>query len=284
MNELPEQFKDLSPESIKMIQEAIDSKVKAKVELHVERALAEQDELYSSKLEKLLEALDKNHSEKLTKIVESIDADRFSKMKKVVSKYEKTLNEDAKKFKAKLVESVSVYLDTYINDAIPTKDIQEAMKNKKAIAVLEGLRKTLAIDSAVEKESIKEAVLDGQAQISEASKKLESILAENAQLQKNLQNTQTALLIEQKTATLTEGQKAYIKKVMTGKSVEFIKENFDYTVKLLDRKSAERLESLKEEALTDREDVDHVISENTENEGESHANNLSPYLAELGKY
>lgn len=278
-----EQFKDLSEESQKLIQEAVDAKVQEKVQIHVERALAEQDELYSSKLEKLLEALDKDHTAKLEKVVSAIDADRARKLKSVVEKYEKQSNKDAKKFKKKLVESISDYLDAYLKEVVPVADIQEAVKNKKALALLENLRTTLAIDSAIEKKSIKSAIIDGQNQINEASKKLESITSENKTLKESLAKTQADLLVEQKTAALSEDQRAYIKKAMKGKSLSFINENFDYTVKLLEKNTADRLEYLKEEALTDREDVDHVITENTDGETET-SSTVNPYLSELGRY
>lgn len=284
MENINEQLKDLSPESLKMIQEAIESKVKAKVELHVEKALAEQDELYTKKLEQLLEAIDRDHTVKLEKVVEAIEQDRANKLKKVISKYEKTLNEDAKVFKQTLVESISDYLEAYLEEVVPTADIQEAVKNKKAAKLLESLRNTLAITSALEKESIKDAVLDGKNQINEASRKLESIQSENALLKESLQQTQADLILEQKTAKLNEQEKTYVKKVMAGKSLDFINENFDYTVKIFNKKLTDRLEVLKEEALNEREDVDHVVTEQTEDVITEGAKQISPYLQELGKY
>ena len=135
----------------------------------------------------------------------------------------------------------------------------------------------------LERESIKEAVLDGKNQINEASKKLESITAENATLKESLEKTQANLLLEQKTATLNEQEKKYVSKVMSGKSKEFINENFEYTVKLFNKNTSDRLEVLKEEALNERQDVDHVITESEEVLTEN-AKQISPYLAELGKY
>lgn len=284
METINEQLKDLSPESLKMIQEAIESKVKAKVQLHVEKALTEQDELYTKKLEQLLESIDKDHTNKLQEVVEAIEKDRTNKLKKVVAKYEKTLTEDANNFKKQLVESLSDYLETYLEELVPTSDIQEAVQNKKAAKLLESLRQTLAVTSALEKESIREAVLDGKAQISEASKKLESIQKEYQTLKESYEKTQAELLVEKKTATLNEQEKAYVKKVMKDKPVEFINENFDYTVKLFNKNTTDRLEVLKEEALNEREDVDHVV-ENTNDEVITESTkHVSPYLQELGKY
>jgi len=276
-----ETLKDLSEDSLTEIQQAIETKVKEKVTIHVEKALNEQDELYSKKLNQLLQAIDTDHSSKLAKVVEAVDADRSNKLKQVISKYESALSNDATAFKTKLVESISNYLETYLEEKVPVADIKEAVRNKKAITVLENLRNHLAVDAALQKESIKEAILDGKTQISEASSKLESVIQENAQLKSDLDGLQANLLIEQKSVSLDEQQKKYLKKVMAGKSAAFINENFDYTVKLFNKKSNDRLDSLKEEALSESSNVDRVILEQQE---EPITPEFSPYLKELSKY
>jgi hypothetical protein len=280
-----ETLKNLSEESMAEIQQAIEEKVQQKVEIHVQKALVEQDELYANKLKQLLEAIDKDHSIKLEKVVAAIDSDRAGKLKLVVSKYENALTADAEKFKKQLVESISDYLDTYLEEKIPVTEVQEAVRNKKAVKVLEGLRAHLAIDAALQKESIKEAILDGKVQIDEASKKLESVVTENAQLKHKLDKTNASLIIEQKTAALDETQKRYMKKVFADKTPEFINENFDYTLKLFNKKVDNRLESLKEEAISETTKVDRIILEQNEEEVVSESTQyLSPYLQELRKY
>lgn len=276
-------LQDLSPDTLKQIEEAIEAKVKEKTQLHVEKALIEQDTLYSSKLEQLLAAIDKDHTSKLERVVEALDKDRATKLATVIKKYEVALNEDAKKFKARIVESISDYLDLYLKEVVPAAEIKEAVRNKKAVTVLENLRNHLAIDAALQKTSIKEAVLDGKKQIDEASQKLESVVTENATLKKELDTIKANLLIEQKVANLDEQQKKYIKKVLSDKSPDFIAENFDYTLKLFNKKSNERLESLKEEALNESTRVDRV-PEQTEEVLNENVAQLSPYLAELRKY
>jgi len=278
-----ETLKNLSEESKVEIQSAIEQKVQEKVKIHVEKALAEQDELYSNKLSELLDAIDKDHSQKLEKVVEAIDADRANKLVQVVKKYEQALNEDANNFKSQLVESISDYLDAYLDEVIPATEVQEAVRNKKAVQVLENLRTHFAVDAALEKESIKEAILDGKTQINEASSKLESVIAENNTLQNELAKIKADLLIEQRTVSLNEQQKKYLKKVFSDKSPEFISENFYYTLKLFDKKVDSRLESLKEEALIESTNVDRVVLEQTE-EVINEDVQLSPYLQELRKY
>jgi hypothetical protein len=277
-------LKDLSEDSKSEIQKAIESKVNEKVQIHVEKALAEQDDLYAQKLKQLIEAIDKDHSVKLEKVVDAIDQDRSQKLKLVVSKYENALTKDANEFKNKLVESISDYLDVYLKEIVPAADIQEAVRNKKAVKVLESLRQHLAVDSVLEKESIKEAILDGKSQLNEASSKLESIVKENDVLKNELNKIKSDLLIEQRTVNLDDQQKKYVKKVFTGKSPEFISENFDYTLKLFNKKTGDRLETLKEEALSESTKVDRVILEQNDETINESTEQLSPYLKELSKY
>ena len=272
----------LNEEVLSEIENVFEQKINDKVEIHVESALNEQDELYTEKLNELVKKIDEDHSNKLKKVVEAIDTDRASKLKLVIEKYEDSLNEEAQGFQSNLIDSISDYLDVYLEEKIPVESVQEAVKNTKAKKILEGLRSHLAVDSALEKDSIKEAVIDGHNQINEASKKLESVAEENAVLKEELDTAKASLVLEQKTAGLDKRLKQYVNKVMKGKDAEFINENFDYTIKLFKKKESNRLETLKEEALSTRENVDRVIYEDTSNEVIEESN--SPYLSELSKY
>ena len=264
---------------LEAIETAFESRLEEKAKIHVDKALLEQDELYTSKLEQLLEALDVDHTKKLKKVVEAVDADRANKLKAVVAKYENVLTEDADAFKSQLVESISEYLDTFLQESVPAEEIKEAVKNKKAIAVLESLRKHLAVDSALEKDSIKEAVADGKNQINEATTKLESALQEKSVVEEELNTIKANLLIEQKTAKLDGRTSKYVKKMLEGKDLEYINENFDYTLKLFQKKEESRLEGLKTEALTETTKVDHIVEESVEAPAAS-----NPYMSELKKY
>ena len=273
----------LNEEVLSEIETVFENKVTEKAQLHVEGALVQQDELYTEKLNELVKKIDEDHSKKLEQVVQAIDNDRANKLKLVIEKYESSLNGDAEEFQSQLVESISDYLDVYLEEKIPTESVQEAVKNTKAKKILEGLRSHLAVDSALEKESIKEAVIDGHNQINEASKKLESVAEENAVLKEELNSVKSGLIIEQKTAGLDKRAKQYINKVMQGKDAEFIAENFDYTLKLFKKKESNRLETLKEEALSTRENVDRVVYEDTTQEIVSESAS-TPYMDELSKY
>ena len=74
--------------------------------------------------------------------------------------------------------------------------------------------------------------------------------------------------------------------MLSQKSYEFIKENFDYTLKMFDTAEVERLGNLKKEAITETvtKEVDRpVIAESTELK-ENNDPSFNSYLNELGKY
>ena len=169
---LPEQAEEvLTEESVQAIETAIEEKI----QLSVEAALTNQDELYAEKLEELVTAIDKDHTDKLKRVVEAVDHNNANKLIKVVKRYENELNGRASKFKDTLVESISDYLEEYLEESVPTQAIEEATKNRTAREVLSNLRKVLAVDSTLMSESVKEAVMDGKTQIDELNAKVNAL-------------------------------------------------------------------------------------------------------------
>ena len=111
----------LNEEVLSEIENVFEQKINDKVEIHVESALNEQDELYTEKLNELVKKIDEDHSNKLKKVVEAIDTDRASKLKLVIEKYEDSLNEEAQGFQSNLIDSISDYLDVYLEEKIQLK-------------------------------------------------------------------------------------------------------------------------------------------------------------------
>ncbi len=269
----------LSDESVNAIQEALE----AKVDLAVEAALVEQDEVYAAKLGSVMESLDKDRTIKMKKLMEAFDRDKTAKLVKVVKKYEREQQSDLIRFKKQLTESVSAYLEEFLSESIPAKDIEQAVKNKTAMNVLENLRRVFAIDSAVMKESVSDAILQGK-------NELDKLRNENASLKSNLKviteeknNTQVKLFLEGKTSKYPESKKNFIKKALGDKSLTFIKENFDYTVRLFEKQEKKQLEVIKEEALQNRKHKpdfvknQKIITEKVSNDVEEN----DPYLSIL---
>jgi len=248
-NILPDQVKDLLTEdSLNTIETALQEKTS----LLIETALINQDELYSQKLQQLMKAIDKDHTSKLKRVVEAVDISNARKLSTVVKRYEREINKNAKSFKNTLVESISDYLEEYIDEAIPKDAIVEATKNKTALSVLTNLRKVLAVDAALMKESVKEAVQDGKTQLDTLSEQVTKLEKENKILKESYLKTKADLILEEKTSDLPDKKKEYIKKVLGDKTPKFIEENFDYTLRLFDKKEKEKLTQLKDEAFSRR--------------------------------
>jgi hypothetical protein len=246
---LPTELQDvLTEESV----EAIETALKEKVELSVEAALTSQDELYAQKLKTLIESIDRNHASKIKNIIESVDTNNAAKLIKVVKKYEAELNVGAAEFKDTIVESISNYLDEFIEEAIPTAAIEEATRNKTAAAVLNNLRTTLAVDSSLMAESVKSAIIEGKGEIDQLKADLAKLKKSNAVLQESYNEAKSAVFLESRTSKYSDKKATYLKKVLSDKSPKFIEENFEYTSRLFDRKEKEQLEVIREEAISNR--------------------------------
>jgi len=272
---LPESVKEvLTEESVRTIEEAI----KDKLSLSVEAALTSQDELYSEKLQELIKAIDSDHTSKLKRIVEAVDSNNAQKLIKVINKYESDLNKGANEFKSTLVESISDYLEEYVDEAVPAAAILEATQNRTATEVLKNLRKVLAVDSSLMSESVKGAVMDGKTQIDELAGKVTKLERENKLIKEAYNKTKADLLLESRTSKLPAKKAEYLHRVLGDKTPKFIEENFEYTARLFDKKESERISVIKEEAFTQRRvkaDAPKIVQEKKEVS--------NPYLEELAR-
>jgi hypothetical protein len=285
---LKEATKDILTEDVlKEIETAFNSAVEDRAQIHVEKALSEQDEDYAKKLETIIEAIDADRTKKLQKVVEALDTDRANKLKQIVAKYEKALVKEATDFKSSLVDQISNYLELYLDEKLPLAEIQEAVENKRATNVLNEIRNMLAVDMALAKDSIKDAIVDGKTKIDEAAKQLEDSKKLIKELSAKLSKNEAELVLEKRVAKLGEDEKAYMKKMLNGKSAQFINENFDYTLGLFSKTEEERLANLKSEAVSETvaSTVDRpVIEESVEEKVQQSNPVFGAYLSELHKY
>jgi len=234
-----------------------------------------------------LEAIDKDHTAKLQKVVKAIDVNHGEKLKAIVEKYQTALVSEASSFKSNIINDVSTYLDAYVDEAIPKAQIQEAVQNRRAQVVLEQIKEFLGVDSALAKKAVKSAIIDGKKQIDEANEKLEAIQKEHKVLVEKYNSIASDLILEKKTAGLSDKKKGYINRIMKGKTAEFINENFDYALNLFNKNESERLHDLKESAIkksvASEVDVPQIIEEKVQPRDETVVQ-MNPYLKELSKY
>jgi hypothetical protein len=248
--------KVLSEETLAAIEQAFNHKV----DLSVEAALLEQDEIYATKLANLIESIDKDHTAKMKLIAESIDKSNAKKLQTLSKIYEKANKKEAAKFKAQLVESISSYLDEYLKESLDNLGIEEAVKNKNAYVVLENLRGVLAVDSAVMKDSIKDAMIDGKKQIDTLAKENVDLKKKYEALLEQHEKMKVTSILEEKTAKFSEDKKKFVRKALSDKSPKFIEENFDYVSRLFDKQDKSRRENLKEEAIKSRKVVPDFVA------------------------
>lgn len=286
----------LTEDTLSAIEEAFNAAVEtrteealgSKVELHVEKALLEQDEDHAKKLESLLEAIDTDHTAKLQKVIKAINENHTDKLRSVVKRYKGALISEAKEFKKQMVDTVSKYLDVYLENAVPTQDIKEAVKNRKALDKLNEMRRFLGVDLAVGKESIRTAIIDGKKQIEEGAKQLNTLVEKNEKINTELHSLRREKLLNEKTEGLPTAKKNYILKVLSDKPLDFINENFDYTLKMFEKTEEERLDELKAQAIKGKPAVDRpkrqqpVINEGTDQRPS--AKDSMGYLSELSKF
>lgn len=281
---LKEAAKDvLTEETLEEIQntfnEQLESKADERSKIAVAAALNEQDEKYAEKLEALLEAIDKDHCRKLKRVVESLDNDRTNKLKRVIKKYQSELNTEAVKLRDAIVESASEYLDSYIDEALPVSSIQEAVDNKKALGILENFRQTLGVDLALANETIREGVVDGKKQLDESNEQLKVTSQQRNTLAEEVAELKKTIFLSEKTKNFDEKKTNFITKTFKGKDLDFIQENFKYTVKMFDKKHTEALDILKEDAISNSEIKNEVKQELTTESTDT----KNPYVSELSR-
>jgi hypothetical protein len=259
---LKDQFQDLITEdTLTAVQEAFEAAVEEKAnkraELQVEAAVLKLDEDHTAKLQQLIESIDEDHTAKLRKLAETIDFDHANKLKKVVSridekhtgmlksiveKYETKLNEEAETFRTRVVDEISNYLDLYLDKVIPKDQVNEAVENIRARKVLNQVRQLVGINEEFVNDEIKDALIDGKKTIDSLKKELNEALESNTKINHELLKVEAAFLLEQKTKELPDSAKAYVSKLLKGKSPEYIQENFQYVVEMFERETVEREE------------------------------------------
>jgi hypothetical protein len=284
---LKEQFKDLiTEETLTAVHEAfeaaVNEKAEQRAELQVEAATTKLDEDHAAKLETLIESIDADHTTKLQKLVETIDFDHAQKLKAVltkidedhtgkleavVSKYETTLKEEAESFRGRLVDEISNYMDLYLEKVVPTSQVNEAVENIRSRKVLDEVRKLVGINEEFINTEIKEALVDGKTTIDSLKKELNEAIEANTALNHRLNSAEAKILLEEKTKDMPQSTKAYVSKLLRGKSPEYIQENYQYVVEMFEKETSEQVEVAKEKVTSriveavDRPEADEAQEE-----------------------
>lgn len=242
----------LAEDSKKLLAEAFDdavnSAVSEKLDLEVSSALQKLDEEHSMKLEQLLEAIDADHTTKLVAVLEKIDSDHSEKLQYLIKKHDSILKNDAKAFKESLITQLSNYMELYVEKAIPTAELREAVENKRAQKILDNMKQMMALDDTFINATIKEAVADGRKTIDSLKQELNEAVKQNIQITQALKTRSSELVLEKSTAGLSKDKKNYVMRMLKDKDPEYITENFGYVVKMFDKDDEGQRELVSEQA------------------------------------
>lgn len=286
---LKEATKDLlTPETLTAIQEAVDAKATEKAQLQVEAALVAQDDKHCQMLQSLMEKMDADYTAKLQKLVQRLDESYAVKLTKVKELYDgkiTQLNEQletaAQKYVGDLSTKIDTFLESRINDVLPTDRLNEAVENVKAVRLLEKIRELVGINEAFVDANVKAAMADGKRQIDESKEELQKVIKENAELKKQVANKEVELLLEQKTAKLPSKKREHVKRTLAGKDLAFVNENLQYVCEMFDREEVIEAGKAKEKVDTVATKVDQpqVITESTDKKTDNPM--MSGYLEAL---
>lgn len=218
---------------------AVNEKSKAQVELEVKNALIKIDEEHAEKLQKLIDAIDIDHTSKLQNVVNAINENHAIKLKKVLKKYDGLVEERAQQFSSKLVGEISNYLDLYLEKAIPSFQLEEAVANTYAKNALDKIKKIISIDPEYINENVKAALTTGKTAIDDLKSQLNEAVKDNIKLNQNLKNAKAAIILENKTKELPFHKKEYVMRLLGNKDAAYIEENFNYVVEMFEKDELE---------------------------------------------
>lgn len=247
---------NLSEESLKKVEEKlnniVESKVAERVNLAVESAEAAFDAEANKDIDKLVVKIEEAHKRMAYKACKTLKENYDKKLKKVRSYYNDKVQKDADKFKLKLMESVSAYIDKQLNKAIPYDALKVAFKNNTAMKVLESLKAVLGVANAATcaKQYFKKPILEAKEKLISYNKKCKKLTETANNLQRELNESKKHAYLEEKLKGLDEDSANFMRRTMKNASMEFIKENFNFALDRHKEKVAEEKENLKQRALS----------------------------------
>jgi len=220
-------------------EQAVIEKSKAHAELEVKNAVLKLDEDHAAKLQKLIDAIDLDHTNKLQKVVEAINTNHAGKLRHVIKKYDTLVETRAQQFSSKLVGEISNYLDLYLEKAIPSFQLEEAIENTYAKDTLTRIKKLISVDPEYINENVKEALITGKKAIDDLKSQLNESVKTNIKINQELKHAKSAIVLESKVKDLPQRKKEYVMRLLGNKDHAYIEENFNYVVEMFEKNETE---------------------------------------------
>lgn len=306
---LPQELQEaIKPEKLAVLQEEFDklveSKVNSQIAVAVKAAEVSFDNAASERLEKIVIKLDESNKIALKKVYEKLMNSHKKEMKalkesaisvikrnkktyqnalaNLKEKYEVEAAVEADKFRKTVVEKLNEFVISQIDKRMPYKQIREAVRNNQAMELLESFKSILNFNEFYASKELKKPILEAHQMITESQKKEQFLTEKNASLEKELKESKAAIAEYERQAYLasklaevpSKEQRDFVKRVLENAPIDFIKKNFDYTLKnyrtTILKENATLAERAKGEAKSkkiaeiSRKRLSNMLSESTE--------------------
>lgn len=279
----------VSEDGLATLQEAFDklveSKVSEQIQTAVKSAEVSLDAALTERMEKLVSKIDENAKINLIKVVNKLNEshkaeisnikskafNRICKMRENANKaisslkesYENKFANEADRFRKSITKELGRFITENIDNCIPYMEINKAVKNTKAIELLESFKQLLNFDAVYQSENLKRPILEAYSRIEAGNKEIISLNEENEALKSELAKSKAIIAESERKAYLAQRlaevpskeQRKFVERVLEKAPLQFIKDNFDYTLKQY------RTNVLKENAVLAQKTRSHAKSQ-----------------------
>jgi hypothetical protein len=199
-----------------------------------------------TELKSLEESIDTEHTEKVENLFVKLDEDRAHKLQGVKDYYEGLLNESVKTESDVLVEAVDKFLDTWLEEKVPTEFLEEAAKKDYSQDLLKKISNLVGINESVDSD-IREGLTDARNLIDRQSKIIDDLKKDN--------------FLRESTNKLPVLEKQQIMESFEGHDFEFTKRNFSFQQKQIskDKEASDRV--VQEQTSSQNVDQSRVLNE-----------------------
>lgn len=301
---------------VQIVQEKIETAETAAFEQGVEKGMEKLEEKLedqandcAEKLEKVIEKFDSEKAEALKELEEANDADATEKLQTVIEKADEEATEATEaivealiedhtaklkevkefyedKFEEKIVEQISKFLETYVEELIPESQTIDYIRLQTLEETFNRAKKMFGATDEFMQGEVKVALDEAKTELDKKDDRIEDLIAEKVELSSKIKSFEAEKMLSEKTADMTDGEAAFVRNFLKGCDVVEIQERIDEAVAAYKAdEEAERQEVINEESETEIEvpetQVDETqINERTEVVEESNSN---PYISQYVK-
>lgn len=196
-----------------------------------EETFEKMDASYADKLKELVELIDATHKHQMEELLAMVDTFVTDKLQDVKDGYEEKISDIEEKKVGELEESISKYLDTYLEEVSPKAKLVSESKLEKLESTINELKKILFINEDYIKDEVKEAILEAKSIIDAKDKEVNKLMLEKVQIKSELNKIEAKQLLESKISKCSPKLSAFLTTFFKDAKKEDIEGRFDEAVK-----------------------------------------------------